>query len=185
MYPLSLRNERAVMETLLELVESKLKLYPTTLAQDRRLLGQATSSGSGDCESVSTSTTTASSSEGGGGGGAMSLPPFSNKRHAVIQVAGEKEVLEHYKKLATTALELLAWPLDDDAGLLVKLQGLEVGGPSTTGAAGGSQSQQPQPVPDLSTKFILKYVSADPRAVLGYCRRMERRKTTTPAGSSD
>ena len=94
MYPLSLRNERAVMETLLELVESKLKLYPTTLAQDRRLLGQATSSGSGDCESASTSTTTASSSEGGGGGGAMSLPPFSNKRHAVIQVAGEKEVLE-------------------------------------------------------------------------------------------
>lgn len=35
------------------------------------------------------------------------LPPFSNQRHAVIQVAGEKEVLLHYRELCKVALQLI------------------------------------------------------------------------------
>lgn len=35
------------------------------------------------------------------------LPPFSNQRHAVIQVSGEKEVLLHYRELCEVALQLI------------------------------------------------------------------------------
>ena len=35
------------------------------------------------------------------------MKPFSNRRHAVIQVKGEKEVLLCYKRLCTTALQII------------------------------------------------------------------------------
>ena len=35
------------------------------------------------------------------------FPPFSNKRHAKIQVRGEKEVLHHYARWARTALDVM------------------------------------------------------------------------------
>ena len=40
-----------------------------------------------------------------------SIKPFSNHRHAIIQVKGEKEVLLEYKSLCTIGIELLH--LDD------------------------------------------------------------------------
>jgi hypothetical protein len=34
-------------------------------------------------------------------------PPYSNKRHAKIQVRGEKEVLHHFARWARTAMEVM------------------------------------------------------------------------------
>lgn len=77
-HPLSLRNERAAMNMLEEIISKALLEYPTTLSQDRvDLLDE------------------------------RALPRFSNKRHAKIQVRGEKEVLCHYMHWARTALEVL------------------------------------------------------------------------------
>jgi hypothetical protein len=77
-HPISLRNERAAMKHLMEVVGRSLSKYPTTLAQDiTDLLDEE------------------------------SYPRFSNKRHAKIQVRGEKEVLHHFLTWAQTALEVL------------------------------------------------------------------------------
>jgi len=77
-HPLSLRNERAAMEHLLEVVRRSLALYPTSLSED--IIDLANES---------------------------RYPRFSNKRHAKIQVRGEKEVLHHYSQWARTALEVM------------------------------------------------------------------------------
>jgi Rubisco LSMT substrate-binding len=77
-HPLSLRNERLAMLTLLHTVSSALAKYPTSLSTDMEdLLDE------------------------------HRYPPFSNKRHAKIQVRGEKEVLHHYARFARTALEVM------------------------------------------------------------------------------
>mmetsp|Transcript_64335 Transcript_64335/g.96980 ORF Transcript_64335/g.96980 Transcript_64335/m.96980 type:complete len:564 (+) Transcript_64335:131-1822(+) len=77
-HPLSLRNERASMLHLLQLISSALAQYPTSLSQDKLdLLDERT------------------------------YPPFSNKRHAKIQVRGEKEVLHHFARWARTALDVM------------------------------------------------------------------------------
>lgn len=77
-HPLSLRNERAVMLNLLQLISHALARYPTSLTQDRAdLLDERT------------------------------YPPYSNKRHAKIQVRGEKEVLHHFARWARTAMDVL------------------------------------------------------------------------------
>ena len=65
--PHSLRNEKAALTMFMGMINDKLAAYPRSLEEDKVLLA-------GD-----------------------SLTPFSNERHAVIQVAGEKEVLEHFK----------------------------------------------------------------------------------------
>jgi hypothetical protein len=77
-HPLSLRNERASMHNLLQILSSTLALYPTTLSQDMSDLMDESA-----------------------------LPPFSNKRHAKIQVRGEKEVLQHFTRWARTALDVM------------------------------------------------------------------------------
>eukprot|EP00567_Pseudictyota_dubia_P003033 CAMPEP_0197448962 /NCGR_PEP_ID=MMETSP1175-20131217/19728_1 /TAXON_ID=1003142 /ORGANISM="Triceratium dubium, Strain CCMP147" /LENGTH=674 /DNA_ID=CAMNT_0042980921 /DNA_START=64 /DNA_END=2088 /DNA_ORIENTATION=+ len=77
-HPLSLRNERAAMEHLLDVIGRSLAMYPSTLAQDINDLGDESS-----------------------------YPRFSNKRHAKIQVRGEKEVLHHFAQWARTALEVM------------------------------------------------------------------------------
>uniref|UniRef100_A0A7S2VAL0 Rubisco LSMT substrate-binding domain-containing protein n=1 Tax=Entomoneis paludosa TaxID=265537 RepID=A0A7S2VAL0_9STRA len=77
-HPISLRNERAAMRLLLDVVRRHLAMYPTTLAQDVADLMDE-----------------------------QSLPRFSNKRHAKIQVRGEKEVLHHYALWAQTSLDVL------------------------------------------------------------------------------
>lgn len=77
-HPVSLRNERAAMRLLLQIVDRHLEKYPTTLAEDVTALL--------DTEMY---------------------PRFSNKRHAKIQVRGEKEVLHHYALWAQTSLDVL------------------------------------------------------------------------------
>lgn len=77
-HPISLRNERAAMRLLLDIVGRHLSAYPTSLAQDvADLMDEQT------------------------------FPRFSNLRHAKIQVRGEKEVLHHFAHWARTALEVL------------------------------------------------------------------------------
>ncbi|CAM9656452.1 unnamed protein product [Discosporangium mesarthrocarpum] len=76
--PLSIRNERAAMHQLMTIVQRNLNAYPTSLKEDREKLEGNT------------------------------LKPFSNARHAAIQVSGEKVVLLHYLQLAETALACLA-----------------------------------------------------------------------------
>lgn len=77
-HPVSLCNEREAMRLLLRIVDRHLGAYPTTLAQDVADLM--------DHEAY---------------------PMFSNRRHAKIQVRGEKEVLHHFAHWARTALEVL------------------------------------------------------------------------------
>jgi protein-histidine N-methyltransferase len=77
-HTLSLRNERAAMQALLCTVASALEKYSTSLNTDKEdLLDE------------------------------QRFPAFSNKRHAKIQVRGEKEVLHHYAIFARTALEVI------------------------------------------------------------------------------
>jgi histone-lysine N-methyltransferase SETD3 len=77
-HPLSLRNERVVMLNLLQLISFALSKYPTPLGQDKtELLDE------------------------------RAYPPYSNKRHAKIQVRGEKEVLHHFARWARTAMEVM------------------------------------------------------------------------------
>mmetsp|Transcript_25065 Transcript_25065/g.32645 ORF Transcript_25065/g.32645 Transcript_25065/m.32645 type:complete len:505 (-) Transcript_25065:171-1685(-) len=124
-YPLSLRNEIAAMMVLQQTIQEKLNLYPRTLQEDKARLAS------------------------------NSLPPFSNFRHAVIQVVGEKEVLHHYLEHCRVALLMLQLDINDDVAYSEKLHELEAQGTS---------------------HWILRYVSLDARAVVGACRRLERRR---------
>jgi hypothetical protein len=77
-HPLSLRNERASMLNLLQVLSTALAHYPSSLTQDKTdLLDE------------------------------RALPPFSNKRHAKIQIRGEKEVLHHFARWARTAMDVM------------------------------------------------------------------------------
>jgi len=77
-HPIGLRNERAAMRLLLEVIGRQLARYPTSLAQDVSDLMNE-----------------------------HAYPRFSNRRHAKIQVRGEKEVLHHFARWARTALDVL------------------------------------------------------------------------------
>ena len=77
-HPVSLRNERAALRLLLDLVGEHLSRYPTTLAQDVADLADE-----------------------------QAYPRFSNRRHAKIQVKGEKEVLHHFALWAKTGMDVL------------------------------------------------------------------------------
>lgn len=77
-YPISLSNEKAALALLLEVVSSALASYPTTLSQDRVDLMNE-----------------------------VAYPKFSNRRHAKIQVKGEKEVLHHFAFWAQTAINVI------------------------------------------------------------------------------
>lgn len=77
-HPLSLRNERMAMLNLLQTISIALAQYPTLLSTDKAdLLNERL------------------------------YPPFTNQRHAKIQVRGEKEVLHHFNQWARAALEVL------------------------------------------------------------------------------
>jgi hypothetical protein len=77
-YPISLRNERCAMELLLDITERALSKYPTSLAQDAADLMDE-----------------------------KAYPKYSNKRHAKLQVHGEKEVLHHFALWARTAIHVI------------------------------------------------------------------------------
>lgn len=76
--PLSIRNEQAAMQLLLHITTQALSMYPASFDQDIK-----------DLENED------------------EYPRFSNKRHAKIQVKGEKEVLHHFADFARTALRVL------------------------------------------------------------------------------
>mmetsp|Transcript_11752 Transcript_11752/g.31707 ORF Transcript_11752/g.31707 Transcript_11752/m.31707 type:complete len:514 (-) Transcript_11752:898-2439(-) len=134
-FPMSLRNEKAALTMFMGMINDKLAAYPRSLEEDKVLLA-------GD-----------------------SLTPFSNERHAVIQVAGEKEVLEHYKTHCQVALELLSFDVNDDAAYIARHRELRDSGCSP---------------------WILKYCSLDPMGTIGMCRRMERRRLQqAQEGTSD
>jgi len=76
--PINLRNEKAAMELLLDLLGTALESYPCSLAEDVTDLMD---------EEV--------------------YPKFSNRRHAKIQVRGEKEILHHFAFWAQTAIGLI------------------------------------------------------------------------------
>jgi len=77
-HPISIRNEQAAMRHLLRIVVGVIDTYNCTLAQDvADLVDKRT------------------------------YPPFSNIRHAKIQVRGEKEILHHYALWARTAIGVM------------------------------------------------------------------------------
>lgn len=75
--PISVRNELRAMQALLTLLHQLLGAYSTTFDQDTARLD-------GD-----------------------QFAPFSNERHAVIQIRGEKEVLLFFADFAETCIDLL------------------------------------------------------------------------------
>jgi len=91
-FALSVNNERAALNHLLNVVRENLDAYPTTLEEDNEALANG------------------------------SLPPFSNKRHARIQVRGEKEVLLHYLDFATTGLSVIDLSLEEFQKEVVNVQ---------------------------------------------------------------
>lgn len=78
--PISIRNEIVALRTLRSLCLHMLAQYPTTLGEDVFQLREA------NLENV---------------------PLYSNRRHALIHVRGEKEVLHHYRQLAECGLMCL------------------------------------------------------------------------------
>mmetsp|Transcript_7023 Transcript_7023/g.7975 ORF Transcript_7023/g.7975 Transcript_7023/m.7975 type:complete len:615 (+) Transcript_7023:45-1889(+) len=77
-HPIGLRNERVAMMLLLEIITRSLAAYPTTLQEDVKDLSDK-----------------------------AAFPRFSNKRHAKIQVRGEKEVLHHFAQWARAAMDVM------------------------------------------------------------------------------
>jgi Rubisco LSMT substrate-binding len=85
--PISVRNEIRAMRLLKTICEDLLAGYPNSYEDDCLRLADDSSP--------------------------RSLAPFSNERHALIQVKGEKEVLLFYKDFSRTAIRLLE--LKDDS----------------------------------------------------------------------
>lgn len=74
----SLKNELKAMDMLATICDTYLKRYPTSFEDDcERLLNDS------------------------------SLKPFSNERHALVQIKGEKEVLLFFQDWALTAIQLI------------------------------------------------------------------------------
>jgi len=78
-HPISLRNEKEALSILLNLIQSSLSKYPTSLAQDIDDLFNVNA-----------------------------YPLYSNRRHAKIQVKGEKEILHHFACLSHVGLSLVS-----------------------------------------------------------------------------
>jgi len=85
-FPFGLQNERAALAQLEKICLELLSKYPTSYDDDKKLLESGT------------------------------LRPFSNQRHAIIQILGEKKVLMHYILLAQTAMKVIdtELPLTDE-----------------------------------------------------------------------
>lgn len=155
-HPLGLRNEQSAMKLLLDVVGQALSRYPTTLAQDVADLMDETA-----------------------------FPRFSNRRHAKIQVRGEKEVLHHFARWARTALEamdILEREMNEELGVEVQLGGkMSEHSPKPSFEDVVRQMEQD----DNLHHTIVRYC-AD---VLGPMRREEikriRRQKTTPVPRAD
>lgn len=87
---ISVKNELKAMNALLIVIQDLLAQYPTTLEEDVARLDS------------------------------NEFAPFSNERHAVIQVRGEKEVLHFFRDFALTAVQLLHAPDAETFGELLE-----------------------------------------------------------------
>lgn len=106
-YPINLNNERRAMELLLEIIGRALSKYPTSLAQDTAdLLDE------------------------------KSFPKYSNKRHAKLQVHGEKEVLHHFALWARTAIRVIDIILHEISLGRNATSSIPTGGVSSSASAG-------------------------------------------------
>lgn len=123
-FPISLRNERAAMVHLQALLQKYLSEYPRSMEEDSAALAGDT------------------------------LRPFSNERHATIQVMGEKEVLHHYLTLCETVIRLLDVDVYDDVDFATKFE----------------------EVKQNAHGHIVKHCTDDPSSIVGQCRRLERRR---------
>jgi histone-lysine N-methyltransferase SETD3 len=90
MIPFSIENERLTMKALKAHCMKQLDAYPTTYDEDIQRL-----------------TTTITDDMLADSSVDPVITPFSNERHAVIQVKGEKEVLGHFLAMSELALDLL------------------------------------------------------------------------------
>jgi hypothetical protein len=82
-HPISARNEIAALLLMAQTCRSQLTRYPTTYANDLKLL---------------------KSDE---------LTPFSNRRHAAIVIASEKEILTWFVNLSAECTPVLSLPIED------------------------------------------------------------------------
>ena len=98
-FALGLENERRALTKLGEICEELLAAYPRTIEEDEVALKS-------DKE----------------------LTPFSNKRHAYIQVKGEKEVLHHFLQLSKSGVEAINVGSDEEFDVKVKSIQEEQGG---------------------------------------------------------
>ena len=138
--PISMRNERAALQLFSTMITEKIAAYPRSLAEDIELLSGSKT----------------------GPSGARLLAPFSNERHAVIQVAGEKEVLEHYRNHCRQALAALAVPIHDDAQYIRTIRGMEAAGVHI---------------------LTRQYCGEAAKSEVNLCRRLERRRQQQVAAS--
>jgi len=83
--PVNMQNELAVLKTLKNATEKKLKKFPHTLQQDTQLLSDTTL-----------------------------CPPFSNHRNIVLMRRGEKEVLHHWYNLACIGIHVVQDMMTND-----------------------------------------------------------------------
>ena len=77
--PISIRNEISALDLLSKRITLQLDQYPTTLIEDERNLNSSD----------------------------PNIQPLTNRRNAIIQVKGEKEILLYFHKLFTASLEKL------------------------------------------------------------------------------
>jgi histone-lysine N-methyltransferase SETD3 len=95
--PISLQSEVASFEALADAAQAQLEMYPTTIEDDDRML----------CEGH--------------------LDPFSNRRHAVIIIRGEKEMCHFFIDLARVMKSLLL-PLNLDKSEDIGKDGVDLMG---------------------------------------------------------
>ncbi len=125
--PINLKNERAAMKLLLAILSKALESYPCSLAEDvTDLMNEE------------------------------AYPKFSNRRHAKIQVRGEKEILHHFAFWAQTSIDLIELIEREIAFEKKKREGLV------------DESSRPRP----SFEFIIQAMEEDDAlhfTILRYC----------------
>jgi len=153
-HPISLRNEQAAMRHLLRIVEGVIDLYNCSLTQDVKDLGD----------------------EG-------TYQQFSNRRHAKIQVRGEKEILHHFALWARTALDVMGVI---ERELAIEKGDVEVDVTIGIGGVAGFESvtramEEEEDSEDEIHHTIVRYCSD----VLGAIRREEMKKIRRGRSATD
>jgi len=101
MTPFTIENETRAMKALRTQCMALLDSYPTSYDEDVARLKGSRSTATGDAKDGDTSEID------------PVAIPFTNERHAVLQVKGEKEVLGHYLVMSELALDLLTAGYED------------------------------------------------------------------------